>query len=94
MTDCATCAEEIEPRDQLTVRRFPEGPNPDAEEVARSVSRGGCYVHLACTDDGTKRWLRAGRPADDPLSWVRQNGLNWTGLAGGGFDARTVIDFL
>lgn len=91
--DCATCGRPIEPVDQLTTRAFPDGPNPAAADPIPSVlDEHGFYIHLACSSDGAKRWNRAGRPGEGPLSWVRSNGLNWTGLQGGGYDARTVLE--
>lgn len=43
------------------------------------------WVHIGCTGDGVKRWLRAGRPAESAVAWIRQNGLNWTGLDSAGY---------
>lgn len=93
MTDCATCGRPLKPSDGLVSRSFPEGPSPDAEDPCKAWSvEDGYWVHIACTEDGTQRWCRAGRPDSGPLAWIRRNGLNWTGLQGQAVRGRMVLD--
>lgn len=93
MTDCPVCAEPLEPNDGIVARSFPEGPHPNAERPATAWSvEDGYWVHISCTKDGVERWCRAGRPGSSPLSWVRSNGLNWTGLQAQAERARLILD--
>lgn len=91
--DCAVCAEQILPADGVISQQMPDGPHPDADPVPCSnVEREDMYwVHIACTKDGVERWCRGGRPGRSPLAWIRENGLNWTGLGGHGTRGQMVL---
>jgi hypothetical protein len=86
---CPVCSERIGRCDDVT-RRLYRGPEPEHGRLLEaSAACDGetdyCWVHVACTADGVKRWLRAGRPSLSPVEWVRQNGLGWTGLDSAGY---------
>jgi len=86
---CPVCSGRIVRADDVTRRRY-RGPTPDSGrllEASSAADRDSDYiwVHLGCTRDGVTRWLRAGRPAESPVDWIRQNGLRWTGLDSEGY---------
>jgi len=86
---CPVCTDLIIRADDVTRRRY-RGPPPEDGELLEASSASDrtsdqVWVHLACTADGVDRWLRAGRPADSPVDWVRSNGLRWTGLSSEGY---------
>jgi len=93
---CPVCGEAYRGSDPVVGRRVRGEPVGDGD-TGRAMAAltadpyADSWVHLACTEDAVKRWLRAGRPRSSPLNWIRANGLNWTGLSGHGTAAAKVI---
>jgi len=86
---CPVCTDRIGRCDDVSRRRM-RAPPVDTDRLldASAASDGDndyWWVHIGCTGDGVRRWLRAGRPAESPVEWVRQNGLRWTGLDSAGY---------
>jgi len=86
---CAVCSRRIGRCDDVTRRRvrYPpvdRGRLLDASSVSDDETEQH-WVHIGCTADGVKRWLRAGRPCNSPTEWIRENGLRWTGLDSAGY---------
>lgn len=86
MTDCGTCGRPIQPDDGVVTRRGARHPEatvveaPDLDPFAEDLAAS--WRHVACTEEGVRRWCRADRPGEGPLEWVRDAGLSWTGLRG------------
>jgi hypothetical protein len=72
--DCAICGRRLLPDDAVTSRRM----RTAAASAAATRVAGYYWCHVACTDDGVKRWNRQNRPMDDPLEWVRSADPAWT----------------
>lgn len=85
-SNCPVCGEAFRGDDRVVGRTFTGEPIGDGD-VGGAVAAltadpyADTWVHMACTADAVKRWLRAGRPCSSPLAWIRKNGLNWTGLS-------------
>jgi len=85
---CPICERRIGQRDHVTSRRIRNPPFDADRLLDASPASGGTglwWVHIGCTGDGVKRWMRAGRPCESAVDWIRQNGLSWTGLDSAGY---------
>jgi hypothetical protein len=91
--ECAICAEAVRWDDQMTARGG--AVNPHCENPIEGYGASDYrWVHIACTGDGVRRWIREGRPGENPLQWVRSEDLSWYDLDKTGQTAWFVCDDL